>query len=78
MALPTDERLAALAEKLEHGIQELYASGKYISDTQMGYITGVEAGHGLLRMGGSLVPFFNIIPRDNALYKLMTTTPGEA
>ena len=50
----------------------------HISDTQMGYITGAEAGHGLLRMGGSLVPFLNTIPRDNALYKLMTTTPGEA
>ncbi len=49
----------------------------HISDTQMGYITGAEAGHGLLRMGGSLVPFFNTIPRENALYKLMTTTPGE-
>lgn len=29
MALPTDERLAELTEKLEHGIQELYASGQY-------------------------------------------------
>ena len=49
----------------------------HISDMQMGYITGAEAGHGLLRMGGSLAPFFNTIPRDNALYQLMTTTPGE-
>ncbi len=39
----------------------------HISDMQMGYITGAEAGHGLLRMGGSLAPFFNTIPRDNAL-----------
>lgn len=29
MALPTDERLAELTEKLENGIQELYASGRY-------------------------------------------------
>ena len=49
----------------------------HISDMQMGYITGAEAGHGLLRMGGSLAPFFNTIPKDNALYRLMTTTPGE-
>lgn len=49
----------------------------HISDTQMGYITNSEAGHGLLRMGGSLVPFSNTIPRDSDLYKLMTTTPGE-
>lgn len=29
MALPTDERLAELTEKLENGIQELYTSGRY-------------------------------------------------
>lgn len=49
----------------------------HISDTQMGYITNAEAGHGLLRMGGALVPFSNDIPRNSELYKLMTTTPGE-
>ena len=48
-----------------------------ISDTQLSYITNAEAGHGLLRMGGSIVPFVNTIPRDTELYKLMTTTPGE-
>lgn len=50
----------------------------HLSDTQMGYIENAEAGHGLLRMGGALVPFTNTIPRDTALYKLMTTTPGES
>lgn len=49
----------------------------HLSDTQTGYIENAEAGHGLLRMGGSLVPFSNTIPRDSGLYKLMTTTPGE-
>ena len=49
----------------------------HISDTQMGYITNAEAGHGLLRIGGSLVPFSNTIPKDTELYKLMSTTPGE-
>ena len=49
-----------------------------ISDTQLSYITNAEAGHGLLRMGGSIVPFVNTIPRDTELYKLMTTTPGES
>ena len=49
----------------------------HISDTQLGYITNAEAGHGLLRMGGSIVPFVNTIPRQTELYKLMTTTPGE-
>ena len=48
-----------------------------LSDTQMGYVTNVEAGHGLLRMCGALVPFFNTIPMDTVLYRLMTTTPNE-
>lgn len=49
----------------------------HISDTQMNYVTNAEPGHGLLRMGGALVPFSNTIPRDSILYKLMSTTPGE-
>lgn len=49
----------------------------HISDTQMGYITNAEPGHGLLKMGGSLVPFNNSIPKDTELYQLMSTTPGE-
>lgn len=49
----------------------------HISDTQMGYITNAEPGHGLLRIGGSLVPFSNTIPRDTELYQLMSTTPNE-
>ena len=39
--------------------------------------TNAETGHGLLRIGGSLVPFANVIPKDTELYKLMSTTPGE-
>lgn len=49
----------------------------HISDTQMGYITDVEAGHGLIRMGGAIVPFSNNLPKDTDLYRLMSTTPGE-
>ena len=49
----------------------------HISDTQMGYITNAGPGHGLLKMGGALVPFSNTIPRDTELYRLMSTTPGE-
>ena len=49
----------------------------HISDTQMGYITNAEPGHGLLKMGGSLVPFANTIPRDTELYRTLSTTPGE-
>ena len=49
----------------------------HISDTQMGYITNSIPGSGLIRMGGSIVPFVNTVPRDSELYRLMSTTPGE-
>lgn len=49
----------------------------HLSETQTRYIENAEAGHGLLRMGGALVPFVNTIPKDTELYRLMTTTPGE-
>lgn len=45
----------------------------HISDTQLSYVTDSEAGRGLLKMGGSLVPFINDIPKDTQLYKLMST-----
>ena len=48
-----------------------------ISDLQMGYITNVGAGQGLLKVGSSLVPFANKFPTNTKLYKLMTTKPGE-
>jgi len=48
-----------------------------ISDLQMSYITNVDVGHGLLKVGSSLVPFSNQFPRNMQLYKLMTTKPGE-
>lgn len=48
-----------------------------ISDMQMSYITNVEAGRGLMKVGSALVPFFNKFPKNTKLYKLMTTKPGE-
>ena len=44
-----------------------------ISDTQLSYITNVDAGHGLIKIGSSLIPFENSFPRDTKLYHLMTT-----
>ena len=49
----------------------------HISDTQLGYITDVPAGCGLIRCGGQLVPFTNAFPTGTNLYKLMTTKPDE-
>ena len=48
-----------------------------ISENQLGYITNVKAGSGLIRCSGNIVPFENNHPRDS-LYQLMTTTPGES
>ena len=48
-----------------------------ISDTQLSYITNVDAGHGLIKVGSSLVPFANKFPKNTKLYKLVTTKPGE-
>ena len=48
-----------------------------ISDMQMSYITNVEAGHGLIKVGSSIVPFANKFPKNTKLYKLMTTKFGE-
>lgn len=48
-----------------------------ISETQMGYIKNAPAGHGLIKVGGSIVPFVNDFPTDTQLYKLMSTKPGE-
>ena len=48
-----------------------------ISDLQMNYITNVNIGEGLIKIGSSLIPFINKFPKDTELYKLMTTRPGE-
>ena len=49
-----------------------------ISDTQMSYITNAGAGRGLIKVGGSIVPFINEFPTDTELYKLMSSKPGES
>lgn len=48
-----------------------------ISDAQMSYITNAEAGHGLVKIGGALVPFVNRMKKGTELYRLCTTKPGE-
>ena len=48
-----------------------------ISETQLSYITNVEAGHGLMKIGSSLIPFINRFPKDTGLYRLMTTRAAD-
>lgn len=47
------------------------------ANRQKGRSTYVEAGHGLLKIGNSLIPFINKFPKDTELYKLMTTKLNE-
>ena len=54
------------------------SSDDFISEEQLGYINNAESGHGLIKVGGALVPFINQFPRGTALYRLMTTKPGES
>lgn len=49
-----------------------------ISDNQTEFFTNVQAGHGLMKIGGHFVPYANEFPKNTELYKLMTTKPGEA
>jgi type IV secretory pathway VirB4 component len=46
-----------------------------ISDLQMSYITNVDVGSGLIKVGSSLVPFQDRFPK-NRIFKLITTKPG--
>ena len=47
-----------------------------ISNEQMSYITNADPGCGLIKYGGSLVPFTNRWPKGK-IYDLITTKPGE-
>lgn len=58
-------------------LSQLKTSLERISETQMSHVTNVEAGHGLMRIGSSIIPFINEFPRDSELYRLMSTTPGD-
>ena len=48
-----------------------------ISETQLSYVTNADAGKGLLKCAGNIVPFENHFPKDTKLYKVMTTKPKE-
>ncbi|MDD4414017.1 MAG: ATP-binding protein [Oscillospiraceae bacterium] len=48
-----------------------------ISDLQMSYITNVDAGCGLIKVGSALVPFQDRFPKNTKLYRLMSTKANE-
>lgn len=49
----------------------------YARALELGYVTNVPAGYGLIRCAGNIVPFTNSFPKDTKLYKLMSTNPSE-
>ena len=50
-------------------IRSLYG----LSDNQLNYVRNSKAGSGLIKYGGSILPFDDEFPRDTKLYQLMTT-----
>ena len=48
-----------------------------ISEEQLSYVNNADAGCGLMRIGNAIVPFQNKLNTQTALYRLMTTRPGE-
>ena len=47
----------------------------HLSEEQMRYVRGAEAGKGLIKYGNSIVPFSNIIPTDSKIFALVNTKP---
>ena len=48
-----------------------------ISSKQAGHISNSAPGEGLIVFGNVILPFKDDFPRDNELYDIMTTKPGE-
>lgn len=50
-------------------IRDLYS----LSDNQLNYVRNSKAGSGLIKYGGSILPFDDEFPKETELYQLMTT-----
>jgi len=48
-----------------------------LSPNQLSHIIDAEVGHGLLKVGSSIVPFSNKFPKETELYRLITTKIDE-
>ena len=49
-----------------------------LSKPQLEFLRNSSEGHGIIKMGNSMIPFSNLEPKDTAVYKLITTKQGEA
>lgn len=73
----SNSELVVLLSQAEDDIEDLSAL-LHISDEEMQYVKDADQGCGLMKIGKTIMPFKNIIPKDTELYKLMTSKPGEA
>ena len=67
--------LMVLSQKAED--LKMLADMLNISEAQMGFVRGAEAGSGLLFADNIVVPFEDHFPEDSYLYKLMSTKFGD-
>lgn len=59
------------------GDKEILANQLNISEEELTYLTGSEAGEGLICYGNVILPFNDKFPQDTELYKIMTTKLSE-
>ena len=72
---PQAATLAMLRQsKSLEALERLYG----LSKPQLEFLRNASEGHGIIKMGNSMIPFSNLEPKDTAVYKLITTKPGEA
>lgn len=55
------------------GDKEILANQLNISDKQLDFLKGKDAGEGLICYGNTILPFSDKFPQDTELYKIMTT-----
>ncbi len=60
------------------GDREILAKKLNISAYQLSYVTQSGPGEGLIKYGPTIIPFRDRFPKDNELYRLLTTKFGEA
>lgn len=48
-----------------------------LSKPQLEFLRNTSEGHGIIKMGNSMIPFSNLEPKDSDVYQLITTEPGE-
>lgn len=73
----SNSELVVLLSQAEDDIEDLSAL-LHISDEEMQYVKDADQGCGLMKVGKTIMPFRNIIPKETELYKIMTSKPGEA